>query len=144
MAERSFGSLLDCPVKFPLEASPALAQSLRLPTPQRKLAAVTLSGSGTVKGEGYARGQGFRERGSAVKEPGLRVASGFKQLCLEIEENLSERGRTLAGLPGLRHVKFLPTCDGSGRFVGREEGQGHRGSGHNPEAFFLVKNPVLK
>ena len=48
--------------------------------------------SGTVKGGGALPwGQRLQRegRGLKVKEPGLLVASGFKQLCLEIEENLS-------------------------------------------------------
>lgn len=65
MAERPVGSLIDCPVKFPLEASPALAQSLCLPAPQRKLAVVILSGCEVRSSErgGLLHGARGLERG---------------------------------------------------------------------------------
>lgn len=56
------------------------------------------------------------------------MTSGFKQLCLEIEN-----GRALAGLPGLRNGKSLPTL-----WKGRKDKGIERGR-HNPAAFLLVK-----
>lgn len=107
---------------------PPLAGGLRLPTPQKELGCgytVRLQSQEQWREEGPALwGQGLGG-GLKGKESGLHVASGFKQLYLEIEEISPENGRALACCPGLRNSKFLPTCDGSGGFVGRAEGRGH-------------------
>lgn len=79
MAEGSFGSLIDCPVKFPLEASPALAQSLRLPTPQRKLAVVTRSGSVVRNSERGGLLHGARDLGGGgIGGRGARAPCGIR------------------------------------------------------------------
>lgn len=80
--------------------------------------------------------------GEGVEGRGARAPCGIRfqtTLFRNRREPLRKNGRPLAGLPGLRNSKFLPACDRSGRFVGREEGRGHQGSRHNPGAFFLVK-----
>lgn len=46
-------------------------------------------------------GPGVREGGWKVKKLGLCVASGFKQLCLETEENLSGKWEDSGRLPRL-------------------------------------------
>lgn len=99
MAGRPLGASL--PSEISSGSFPPLAGSLCLAAPQKEVGFSYAVDSRVTNGErrGPAPwGQGVGGRGWKGKEPGLRVASGFKQLCLEIEENLSGKwegsGRT--------------------------------------------------